>query len=194
MRIFSHINGILSGCVLVLALSALFTGCKRDVGATRVMVKDSVRHYYPIVMNERVYMTFEVTNVGDEPLVINDIQPSCGCVVTNNDLDRIVLPGETMPLEFTYDSSKNVGYVRQTIRVYANVEPKGMFTMAFDVNVVRPTNFSTDYEERRLQTLERDIIMGVKEVVDGKTSEKGYYTDEMGNKDSRSYERYPWEK
>ena len=193
MRIFNYKGSILASCVLSVALLGTFTSCKREVGATTVAVKDSIRHYYPMVLTEKLYMKYDVTNTGSEPLVINDIQPSCGCVVTNKDLDRIILPGETMPLEFTYDSSKNVGFVKQIIRVYANVVPKGMFTLEFDVNVVKPTNYSTDYEECRQQNLEKDIMMGIKEAVDGTASEKGYYIDENSNTDSRSYKRYPWE-
>lgn len=152
---------------LPLLLSIFFVSCKHKVGPTMVTVVDSVRHYRPLLLGEELTMHYDLTNVGEEPLVVNDIQPSCGCIVSNMGSNLIILPGETKRLIFVYDTSGNIGYVKHTIRIYGNVLPKGEIDLIFDLNVVPPTAEAPDYEQIYNERLEKDKAKGIKEAVDG---------------------------
>ena len=129
-----------AGVLLVL------TGCKKRIGMTTVEVPDSVRHYYPVIAGQELNLVYDLTNTGDQPLIIRDIQPSCGCIVTMPE-SRMVLPDKTIRLKFVYQSAKNIGYVQHVIRIYGNIKPKGMAKLVFDVNVVPHADYTRDYEE-----------------------------------------------
>ena len=64
--------------------------------------------------------TFELTNTGNEPLVIEKATATCGCTVPEKPEEPIA-PGETGILKVKYNTKK-VGYIRKTITVYSNAE------------------------------------------------------------------------
>lgn len=63
---------------------------------------------------------FEVTNTGKNPLIISNVQPTCGCTVPDFTKDPI-LPGKTGKITLTFDSANFDGVVHKTAEVYANV-------------------------------------------------------------------------
>lgn len=183
-----------SAATLLLFLCALFTGtsCSKTLPMTDIMIQDSIRHYYPLVQGTDLILLWRVANVGNTPLVLTDIQPSCGCVVTDQDENNVIPPGKQKLLKFTFRSEKNSGYVKHTIHLFGNISPKGMASMVFDLNVVVPALGSPDYEEQHKDRNEFDITAGVKSLVDGNEAQRGYWTD--NNEYSRNYNRYYWNK
>ena len=164
------------------------TSCKKRVGMTTVAIVDSVRHYYPVLTGQVITLSYELENTGDQPLIIRDIQPSCGCIEPQLD-SRMVLPGKKVRLLFKYESAKNIGYVQQVIRVHGNIKPNGIAKMLFDINVVPNADYTRDYEELYKEAVERSAM--VRGLVDGDEKEKGYWTDDISH-DSRAQEKYPW--
>ena len=61
--------------------------------------------------------TFEFTNTGDEPLIITNVQSTCGCTVPSKPTEPI-LPGKTGKIDVKYNM--NVGPIRKTITVESN--------------------------------------------------------------------------
>ena len=55
--------------------AVFFSSCKKILGPTKVEIEDSVRHYLPVVLGDDVRMVWVIKNVGNENLVIKDIQP-----------------------------------------------------------------------------------------------------------------------
>lgn len=162
--------------IFALALVALLatgtTGCKRLIRNTTVFVEDSVRHYFPIRQGEELSILYNIENTGEEPLIIQDIHTSCGCLIIDQDVERLVPPNGNSYLHMKYNSRKNVGEVRHTVRIYGNIEPKGVKVLQFIVNVVPDPDYTRDYEE-----LYRETTKGgsVGDIVDGKMRDKGYY-------------------
>lgn len=161
----------------VLAVSALLlSSCNKRVQPTSIEIKDPVRHYFPILQGQPLEMMFQVANTGENPLVIHEIQTSCGCIVVDRKSRIIVPPGRTQFVRMTYNSNKNVGTVQHTVWIYGNILPSGVARLKFDVNVVPDAAYTRDYEELYREYNIRNGI--VKELVDGKESELGYYVDE----------------
>lgn len=177
--------------ILSLAVLSLLSSCRKEVGPTTVQVEDSIRHYYPVSMGDKLNIGYTIYNTGKEPFVITDIQPSCGCIVEGEENERIILPGKSLMIHFQFDSNKNIGYVHHTIRVYGNVKPRGVVSLIFDVNVVPPSDNTPDYEELYKRRKEEERASGIEEKVNGSYSERGYYTDDA-SEDSRSQNRYFW--
>ena len=180
-----HITILLLFAAILLTLG----GCREKVQPVSVHVPDSIRHYYPIVAGDELEFTFDVCNTGDSPLLIDDIQPSCGCISQKVNA-HIIPPHDTLKLSFAFDSSKNVGYVRHAIRLFGNILPKGFATLVFDVNVVPPSDHYSDYEEYYQQ--HRSTETGVKDLVDGTKGQKNYYVDPQDQGKIQEKEEYPW--
>ena len=157
------------------ALLSLFTtSCKSEVGYTTVQIRDSIRHYYPILQGQQLRIALRVENTGAVPLIVNEVQPSCGCITTDFTGKTIIPPGKFMYVIVVYDSNKNKGNVNHSVRFWGNIAPDGMAIMKFDVNIVPEGNNHWDYEELFEKNRPK-----VKDFVDGIGSETGlgYYTD-----------------
>lgn len=174
--------------ILLFSIGLTLSGCKKHIGWTTVSVKDSIRHYYPVIAGQILNITFEIENTGNEPLIIRDIQPSCGCIVPKLE-SRMIIPGKKKILHLKYESAKNIGLVEHVIRIHCNVKPSGIVKLKFDVNVVPHADYTRDYEELYKDAVERSNI--IRGLVDGDESEKGYYVDTPAH-DSREQKRYPW--
>ena len=162
--------------ILILAALApiLFTACKSNVDMTTIEIRDSVRHYYPILQGQELKISVRIDNTGTNPLIMRDIQTSCGCVTTDFNGKTIIPPGRHMFVNIVYDSNKNTGWAEHTVRFRGNIEPNGMAIMKFDVNIVPDANYHHDYEELFDQNRAK-----LKDWVDGTGTETGlgYYTD-----------------
>ena len=155
----------------------LLCACSRKVAYTTVEIKDPIRHYYPILRGQELTIVVRVTNTGKVPLVIKDIQPSCGCIILDSDAEKVIPPDRFMFVMLNYDSRKNVGRVEHSIRFWGNISPEGMAEMRFDVNVVPDANYHHDYEE--LYDKDPDRLSTIRDWVDGVGGETGlgYYVD-----------------
>jgi len=61
--------------------------------------------------------TFEFKNTGDAPLIITNVQSTCGCTVPSKPTEPI-LPGKTGKIDVKYNMSP--GPIRKTITVESN--------------------------------------------------------------------------
>ena len=72
--------------------------------------------------NPIVTYTFIYTNVGEQPLVINQAVASCGCTVPEY-TKTPVKPGEQGKLKVTYNGTGNFpGHFRKTITIRSNAK------------------------------------------------------------------------
>ncbi len=63
---------------------------------------------------------FEFTNVGKSPLVITQVQASCGCTVPKKP-EKPIMPGEKGKIEVSYDT-KRLGGFSKAITIYSNAQ------------------------------------------------------------------------
>jgi hypothetical protein len=137
-------------------------------------IEDPERHYYPILRGSELSVAYKFYNRGNEPLILYDVQASCGCI--NIDFPRTGSIGKDdfNFITLDYDSSKNIGFVEFYITIVANTEKDVFTTIKFDLNVVTSPHYTRDYEEIYLQ--KRNEYMG--EEVDGLLTQEGYYIDD----------------
>ena len=159
----------------ILALVLVLAGCTTRVQYTTVEIKDPIRHYYPILQGQDLTVLVRMNNTGKVPLVVKDIQPSCGCIVLESDHEFVVPPERAMYVTLRYDSRKNVGKVEHSVRFWGNISPGGMAELRFDVNVVPDANFHHDYEELYDKS---ESARKMKEIMLGQDDARmGYYVD-----------------
>lgn len=64
--------------------------------------------------------TFTFTNVGDKPLVINQVAPACGCTATKYD-KKPVAPGQKGSINVKYNGKgMRPGHIKKCITVRTN--------------------------------------------------------------------------
>lgn len=161
-------------CLLLAGL--LLSGCEKKLEPATVVVVDPVRHYYPVVQGETMGITYEMENVSDNPLFIQEIQTTCGCLIPRDELPIIILPHKRGFVHLDFNTIKNNGYVEHFVDCYGNFKDTTMIQLQFDTNVVPQADYFRDYEQL---WKEQEIDRGnLREFVDGTSSKKGYFTDE----------------
>lgn len=164
----------LLGLMAIMMAGLSFTSCHKKLGITTIEIEDSIRHYPPVILGDRLDMVYVITNTGNEILVITDIQPSVPTIeVSENNVTNIP-PGESAAFRFSFHSDKNVALTEHIIRIFGNIYPKGLAEIFFDTHVVRPSIDLSDYEE----VFQKTIQSSGEHLLDGRYSEKGYFTDE----------------
>ena len=132
----------------LLALSVLlFTGCNKRLKPASVIVVNPVLHLYPIPQGELQKILFEIENTSDNPLFIQEIQTTCGCIVPRNELPIVILPHKLGTIHLAYNTIKNTGYVDHFVYCYGNFEGSDCLELEFDTNVVPRADYIRDYEQ-----------------------------------------------
>jgi len=86
----------------------------------KIEFKQQEIDYGQIDKNSDGTKTFEFTNTGDAPLIINRVKSSCGCTVPSKPTQPI-MPGKSDKIVVKYNTHR-VGPFRKTITVYSNAK------------------------------------------------------------------------
>lgn len=88
---------------------------------TTIALSENHFDFGQVKKGEKVEHVYEVTNTGKNPLIINAVQPGCGCTAPDYTKDPI-LPGAKGTITLSFDSTNFDGKVDKFADVYANVE------------------------------------------------------------------------
>lgn len=103
--------------IAVLLLSA-FSALAQDV--TTIAFNEELHDFGNLPRGANVYHEFEVTNTGTIPLVISNVQTSCGCDVPSWE-KNVILPGKKGKIGYRYDSNR-IGPINKTMTITGNFE------------------------------------------------------------------------
>lgn len=166
-------------CGLAAAMLLLSASCgdrfNKELPPVAVEIEDPIRHYYPVVQGEVLNVSYEFENTSDDPLFIKEVQTTCGCLIPRDDLPLVILPHRKGYLRLGFNSIKNSGYVEHFVWCYGNFTDSMYRELQFTTNVVPDADYLHDYEE--LWHNQEEEPGQLRDWVDGKASEKGYYTD-----------------
>lgn len=140
---------------------------------TSIAIIDNNRHYYPLLTGQDLDISFTIKNTGKAPLILEDIISSCGCIVIHKSSTMKVPPGEHGRINLTFNSRKNIGYVKHWVELYGNFANTDKEELIFDINVVPNALYTKDYEELHLE--EKGKKGYIEDLVDGKENNQGYY-------------------
>ena len=91
--------------------------------ATSIKFKEELHDFGSVPQDSENAFSFEFTNTGVEPLVIENAKGSCGCTVPNYPKEP-VMPGQTATIDVVYKPGKQVGPQQKTVTITANTDPK----------------------------------------------------------------------
>ena len=93
------------------------------------------RDYGKIAEGQVLQISYRFKNSGTHPLVIERVQPSCGCTIAEQP-DQPIAPGQEGIIKATFNSEKHVGQNYKTLFVYANTKGSQSSELKFKVEVV----------------------------------------------------------
>ena len=170
------IKNFLNHKVVVLGFSLFcLLACDKELKPASVILVDPVRHYYPVLQGEMMNISYEIENTSDNPLFIQELQTTCGCIISKDELPVVILPHKVGYINLVFNTIKNTGYVDHFIYCYGNFQDSTCVELEFDTNVVPRADYVHDYEQLwQEQTKDAETIH---DFVDGLPGQKGYYTN-----------------
>ncbi|WP_343330028.1 DUF1573 domain-containing protein [Polaribacter staleyi] len=91
-----------------------------SINAQEFKFEEETINYGKIDKNSNGERVFVFTNIGDQPLIIKNIQSSCGCTVPKKP-EHPIMPGEKGEIKVSYDTNR-VGGFSKTITVFSNAK------------------------------------------------------------------------
>lgn len=194
IKIKNIAQSIIGTAVVLMVSMMLLTSCHKKLEPTAIEIEDSIRHYPSTVLGDDIEMVYVVRNIGNEMLMISDIQPAVPTIEVDKANVDMIPPGEEALLKFVYHSDKNIGLARHIIRLFGNIYPSGVAEIIFDTHVVRPSIDLSDYEEYYHEKLKNDA----ESILDERKGAKEYLTDTITDgtdkiNDRNRYTDYPIE-
>lgn len=96
---------------------------------------DSTSHDFgKIPEGQKLEVSYRFLNSGDKPLIIERVQPSCGCTVAEQP-EEPILPGKEGVIKATFNSEGRVGINHKQIYVMANTRGSQSNEVQFSVLV-----------------------------------------------------------
>lgn len=194
IKIKNIAQSIIGTAIVLMVSMMLLTSCHKKLEPTAIEIEDSIRHYPATVLGDDIEMVYVVRNIGNEMLMISDIQPAVPTIEVDKANVDMIPPGEEALLKFVYHSDKNIGLARHIIRLFGNIYPSGVAEIIFDTHVVRPSIDLSDYEEYYHEKLKNDA----ESILDERKGAKEYLTDTITDgtdkiNDINRYTDYPIE-
>lgn len=185
IKIKNIAQSIIGTAVVLMVGMMLLTSCHKKLEPTAIEIEDSIRHYPATILGDDLEMVYVVRNIGNEMLMISDIQPAVPTIEVDKANVNMIPPGEEALLKFVYHSDKNIGLARHIIRLFGNIYPSGVAEIIFDTHVVRPSIDLSDYEEYYHEKLKNDA----ESILDEQKGAKEYLTDTITDGTDKINER-----
>lgn len=106
---------------------------------TTIQWIDSAKDMGQINEGQKLEVTFRFKNTGDKPLIIQSVQPSCGCTVADKPEEPIG-PGKEGIIKGVFDSNGKPGVNTKTMTVLANTQGTTAHHLSFTVNVLKKSS------------------------------------------------------
>jgi len=89
---------------------------------TLITFTETNHDFGKVTAGEKVSHTFMFKNSGDKPLVVSQVQPSCGCTVPQWSNDPIA-PGKEGSIQVVFNSEGKHGMQHKSVTVVSNTKP-----------------------------------------------------------------------
>jgi uncharacterized repeat protein (TIGR01451 family) len=96
----------------------------------------SMHDFGDIIQGEKVEYTFKLTNTGDQPLIITNVEVTCGCTVPKGWPRDPIAPDESAEITISFNSTGKSGKQNKVISIISN--SKGVDNqIIFSANVIQ---------------------------------------------------------
>lgn len=103
-----------------------------------LLLKETSHQFGKIPQGRPVTHTFEIVNTGNEPLLLENVQASCGCTTPEWSREPIA-PGATAPIKVGYNAYAE-GHFNKTVTIFYNNGHTKALTITGEVYKLPPTS------------------------------------------------------
>lgn len=96
-------------------------GLKMDQKVANIEFEELVYDFGSLDEGEKAFHDFEFSNTGDAPLIISDVEVSCGCTTPSFPKEAIA-PGEKSSVRIGFNSKGKSGRFDKSVTVVSNAE------------------------------------------------------------------------
>jgi len=126
--------------VLVFVVCSILSVGAAVLASPMIAVDEDVLNFGEVLEGIAVVHTFVLSNIGDETLLITDVQVTCGCTTTA--LEKMELaPGESVDLEVTLDTAGFGDTIAKSVRISSNDPATPLLTLQIIGNLKAPQRY-----------------------------------------------------
>jgi hypothetical protein len=92
---------------------------KKPLSNAQIQFSEKVHDFGDLTQGDVVTCKFQFQNTGTEPLMLLQVQTTCGCTAPEW-TKKPVPPGESGEIVVTFNSAKKMGRINKVITVYSN--------------------------------------------------------------------------
>src|SRR3989337_265809 len=101
-----------------------------------ITVEKKTHDFGDIVQGDKVEETFKFTNTGTEPLIITNVQVTCGCTTPKGWPRDPIMPGGKGELTIAFNSAGKMGKQNKVVTVVSNAVNADGSQISFATNVL----------------------------------------------------------
>lgn len=102
----------------------------------RIQWDNNKHEFGDVVQGNKVEHAFKFTNIGRSPLIITNVEVSCGCTTPKGWPRDPVKPGEKGEILVAFNSASKYGMQNKVITVVSNAENADARQLVFTANVI----------------------------------------------------------
>ena len=124
-------------CMLAMALPSFAQEKKVEKKDGAVISWEKKTHDFgDIFQGDKVEHTFHFTNAGNEPLIITNVQVSCGCTTPKGWPRDPIPPGASGEITVSFNSAGKMGMQNKPVTLVTNAVNKDGNQISFTTNVL----------------------------------------------------------
>jgi hypothetical protein len=112
---------------------------KAGVDGPVITWEKSTYDFGDVRQGDKVEHTYTFTNTGNEPLIITNVQVTCGCTTPKGFPRDPIAPGQTGDITVAFNSTGKVGKQNKVVTVVSNSVGKTN-QISFTTNVMKTEN------------------------------------------------------
>ncbi|MBL7852168.1 MAG: DUF1573 domain-containing protein [Cyclobacteriaceae bacterium] len=123
---------------LLLLMLAAAASAQSPAGAV-ITWERPTHDFGDVVQGEKVEHTFKFTNTGTEPLVITNVQVTCGCTTPKGWERDPIAPGASSEITLGFNSAGKYGRQKKVVTIVSNAVNTEGAQIVFFANVLEKT-------------------------------------------------------
>lgn len=112
---------------------------KANVNGPVITWEKSSHDFGDIRQGDKVEHTYVFTNTGNEPLIITNVQVTCGCTTPKGFPRDPIAPGQTGEITVGFNSTGKIGKQNKVVTIVSN-SAGDTNQVSFTTNILKPEN------------------------------------------------------
>jgi len=125
----------LSGMLILLGACQQTAKPQANKKLTQIIWRDTIIDLGTVQAGKAIPLTFYLKNTGDQPLLLEKVESTCGCTVIQNDNRHPIVPGATDSIMAQFKMAVARGIVLRKIYVLANTK-QAFYVLNIKANVI----------------------------------------------------------